>query len=91
MTATTALAAWLARTGLTKTDLSRAATDDDGNPMRYATVLAVVEGHVPGVAIAKRLAAATRALGEERALGVEPVTPAQILGVANWASAAEAS
>lgn len=80
--AVTPLARWLGATGVTMADLARAA-----GGMRYATVLEVVGGHVPGAKIATRLAEATSVLVRERALAVPAVTPAQILGVADWKAA----
>lgn len=82
----TALHRFLMRAGKSKNDLAIAA----GN-LRYATVHVVVEGrHVPGVEIAKKLAEGTVVLAEEVNAGradsdrIEPVTPAEILGVADW-------
>lgn len=88
LTTVNVLADWLAKTGLTKAELARAAVDEEGKPLRYATVHEIVEGrHVPGVEIAKRLAEASARLVRERGLEAKPVTPAEILGVADWEAA----
>lgn len=75
-----ALKRFLSRVGRKKRDLAEAA-----GGMRYATVHDVVEGnHTPGVDIAKRLAEGTVVLAAEAGGDVAPVTPAEILGVAEW-------